>query len=351
MRPALRPLALLVLAGALVLACGSTPTPSGSAASAPTPAPTPRFTPTPTPAPTAMAGTITVSLLGLEGVEGLSIDAFVLPVHPHEMYESLGRTHFAGGVDPFSATDVIHPPRAGYITDDEAATFEPGIYRFAVEAYVSNGPMRFGCEMPLEVVDASPVNVSVTSLPVYTNSGFWWTPTAELSYPPCPVPVTIGSVSVTLVGLNGLSGMRLAAFLLPGYPPVGDITDPAGFAIDVDRDPLSRTELLRTPRGRESNADPWPWFSSDLALVPPGTHPLFLWASAELSPHWDYWPGWSGDGDPPEDWHGCAVEVTVHAGQHTEVRVTDIPYYLSDKPRPHGTLDLGALAMPACGVL
>jgi hypothetical protein len=297
---------------------------------------------------------VTVSLADLPVVSGLWIDAYVLPSDPisREMWDFLGLTRFRSTSEgPLTASGMMHPKLGHWDADEQrVATFEPGTYRFAIEAS-SNEGMRFGCEMPLEVVDASPVTVTLTSLPIYTDSGFHWTPTAELTYPPCPVPVATGTVSVTLVGLTGLAGGRLAAFLLPRYPPFGDITDPAGFAIDVDRDPFSRTELLRSMGEGESRAAPWPWFSPDLALVPPGTHPLFLWSSAELSPYNEYWPSWSEDGDPPADFRGCAVEVAVYAGQHSEVRVTDIPRYPPTASPPHGSVEIGVLTMPACGVL
>ncbi len=66
------------------------------------------------------------------------------------------------------------------------AVFEPGTYRLAIEAWVESGPMRFGCEQPIEVVDGEALEVTVSELPPYSGEGVHWTPTAELVYPACP---------------------------------------------------------------------------------------------------------------------------------------------------------------------
>jgi hypothetical protein len=134
-------------------------------------------------------GTVTVSLEGLEGFEGLAVDAWVVPLEPTEEWQRLGGTGFWPiNQDPVFASDVIHPQGERYfdLVDGEAATFAPGTYRFIIEAYVPSGNMRYGCEMPIQVVEDEPLIVTLSSIPTYTESGIHWTPLDELEYPDCP---------------------------------------------------------------------------------------------------------------------------------------------------------------------
>lgn len=138
---------------------------------------------------------------------------------------------------------------------------------------------------------------------------------------PTPAPTAApGTITVSLVRLSGLSGMRVAAFLLPGYPPAQEIQGAAGFAAVVDTDPFTATEPLRRAPVAQVWPD-WPRFYDDVAQVRPGVHPLFLWASTELSPAYTYFP------QQQPDLRGCAVKVRVRPGHETPVRVTDIPPY------------------------
>jgi hypothetical protein len=134
-------------------------------------------------------GTVTVSLEGLEGFEGLAVDAWVVPIEPNDEWQRLGGIHFEPIIDdPFTASDMIHPPGENYISLDpsKVAKFEPGVYRFIIEAYVPSGNMYYGCEMPIQIVDGQPFAVTFTDLPDYTDSGIHWTPLDELQYPDCP---------------------------------------------------------------------------------------------------------------------------------------------------------------------
>lgn len=135
-------------------------------------------------------GTITVSLDGLEGFEGLAVDAWVLPMEPAQEKQALGGTRL--GVingDPYSGSDVMHPQdveRYWDVVAGEIATFQPGTYRFIIEAYVPSGRMRHGCEMSVQVVEGEPLVVTISSLPTYTDDGFHWKPDDQLLYPDCP---------------------------------------------------------------------------------------------------------------------------------------------------------------------
>lgn len=134
-------------------------------------------------------GTVTVSLNGLEGFGRLAVDAWVVPIDLTDEWQRLGETRFGPiDEDPFSASKVVAPPAEGPSSDftGEAAIFEPGTYRFIIEAYVPSGNMHYGCEMPIQVVEGEPLVVTFTSLPVYTEDGLLWTPLDELRYPVCP---------------------------------------------------------------------------------------------------------------------------------------------------------------------
>jgi hypothetical protein len=91
--------------------------------------------------------------------------------------------------DPISMSDVIHPQRDDQywgVKADQVVAFEPGTYRFIIEAYIPSGPMHFGCESRVQVVDGEPLVVTISSLPSYSGSGFHWTSPDELRYPDCP---------------------------------------------------------------------------------------------------------------------------------------------------------------------
>ena len=65
-------------------------------------------------------------------------------------------------------------------------TFEPGTYRFIIEAYEPSVAMHYGCEKPIEVVEGESLVMTISSLPTYTDSGWSWTPYDQLEYPDCP---------------------------------------------------------------------------------------------------------------------------------------------------------------------
>lgn len=134
--------------------------------------------------------TITVSLDGLEGFGGLGIDAWVLPLDAARQEDAYGGARIGpADSDPFSMSDVIHPQHDDRYWDvkaDQVVTFDPGTYRFTIEAFVPSGAMHFGCETLVRVVEGEPLVVTITSLPSYSGGGFHWTSPDELRYPDCP---------------------------------------------------------------------------------------------------------------------------------------------------------------------
>lgn len=134
-------------------------------------------------------GTITVALDALDGFERLAVNAWVLPLEPTAEKQALGGAHLSSRhPDPLSASQVMHPqgPRYWEVLEEEIAIFEPGTYRFIIEAYVPSGAMHYGCERQIEVVDGESLVVTLSDMPVYTGDGFHWTPDDELRYPDCP---------------------------------------------------------------------------------------------------------------------------------------------------------------------
>jgi hypothetical protein len=131
-------------------------------------------------------GTITVSLDGLEGFDGLAVDAWILPIGRTDEWQRLGgRRFWPLGVDPYTASRVMRT-QGTFGLDGAVATFEPGTYRFIIEAYVPSGDMLYGCEMDVQVVEGEPLTVALSSIPTYTGGGIHWTPPVELEYPDCP---------------------------------------------------------------------------------------------------------------------------------------------------------------------
>jgi hypothetical protein len=126
-------------------------------------------------------GTITVSLTDLK-VGGLAVASWVLPLEPSYEKQALGGTVLAG-----PGLDVMHPQGDRYfdVVRDEVAMFEPGTYRFIIEAYVPSGPMHYGCEQLIEVVEGEPLVVTISDMPAYTGGGFHWTTDEQLQYPDC----------------------------------------------------------------------------------------------------------------------------------------------------------------------
>jgi hypothetical protein len=129
----------------------------------------------------------TVSLEGLVGLTGLTIDAWVVPVVGNESVV-LGQANFQNlGDDPYTVSGVIRPERLG--APDDAVKFPPGEYRLIIEAYIPSGDMRYGCERQI-VAQPKPASdtLVLTSIPVYTGNSLSWTSDYDtLAYPHCPM--------------------------------------------------------------------------------------------------------------------------------------------------------------------
>jgi hypothetical protein len=132
-------------------------------------------------------GTITVVLDGLEGFQGLVVDAWVVvPIDPSDQW-LLGQAHWPISADPYSASRVLtqHPYDPPGL-DETGTALQPGTYRFIIEGYVPWDAVQFGCEMEVEVVEDKPLIVTLSSIPTYTGTGIGWAPLSELEYPDCP---------------------------------------------------------------------------------------------------------------------------------------------------------------------
>ena len=136
-------------------------------------------------------GTIELELESLEGYEGLVVSAWVLPLDLTEQKRALGGTDSPViGEDPFSATYAMHPQAESFwkVDDAKLATFDPGTYRFIIEAYEPAGVMYYGCEQQIRVVGGEPLVVTISNMPTYSGGGWHWEPYEQLTYPDCPQP-------------------------------------------------------------------------------------------------------------------------------------------------------------------
>lgn len=138
---------------------------------------------------------ITVTLSEVPKLGGLSVDVWLLPDplpdSPKAAWElALGGIRFGtvGGSDAPSASEQIHPTSGDLGIDEyEVLRVEPGDYQVFVEAYVSSGPMRYGCVAPIRTTVGRPVEVVITELPEYTGNGIVWSSAEDLDFPSCPM--------------------------------------------------------------------------------------------------------------------------------------------------------------------
>lgn len=125
----------------------------------------------------------------VEGLQGLNATGFLAPqattqealegpsgiVFPLASFDSIEG-------DPFSASAVFEDE------DGSEAEIEAGTYRFFVEVYQSAGPMYYGCEQTIEIEEGKDVEITISTLPVFTGGTFRYTPWSEVAYPECPTP-------------------------------------------------------------------------------------------------------------------------------------------------------------------
>jgi hypothetical protein len=264
--------------------------------------------------PGKATSTIWVSLEELEGLQGMNVSAWVLPGEPRGDDGALGGVGFEATGDPYSATDVMHQGTDRRAWDeDQLATFVPGTYRFIIEAYVSNGPMRYGCETEIRVDGDEPVFVRISSMPTYRGSGYAWIPADELRYPNC-----FATVTVVVRALKGERGKQLAGVLYRLDPPHPSNEGLGGFSAEIDSDPFSTTQAVF--RGEQDWVDgdlAFPYVGDEVATLVPGRYGLYLWASRELGPYNRWLPGGG------EDLKGCRTTFRVGEGEDATVVLTD----------------------------
>lgn len=138
-------------------------------------------------------GTVTIVFEQLQDVGGLIVDSRVLPMNPSEENPFLGGTLSVVDRSPFSASEVMRPLDSDsfYRPGVGIATFDPGTYRFAIEAYVSSGPMRHGCERSIDLLEGEALTITISELPRYSGGGFHWAPIGDLRFPDCPESVRV----------------------------------------------------------------------------------------------------------------------------------------------------------------
>lgn len=126
----------------------------------------------PEPAP----GTITVSVDGLEGVEGFGLWSFVT-TRNGPVVTFLGSAFYETiDDDPYSAQDVMHPvivptgPASQFVAD-EVVIFEPGTYYvFVTAAEDKEGGQQYACETEVKVIEGEAVLVNLSSLPLWEDT-------------------------------------------------------------------------------------------------------------------------------------------------------------------------------------
>ena len=126
-----------------------------------------------------------------------------------------------------------------------------------------------------------------------------------------------GTVSVTVDGLEGASGSRLAAILYEGVPALASGDTPfrglGSFAADITSDPFTVTDSIREGSGWwDSTAD------HPVANVPSGIHTVIIFVSHRLGPYNEWLPAEPLDA-------ACAVHLTVIEGEQASVRVSLSP--------------------------
>jgi hypothetical protein len=137
--------------------------------------------------------------------------------------------------------------------------------------------------------------------------------------PTQPTILTGGSIEVTVEGIEGRSGGHLAGVLFDGegtlYPDERAI---GGFAMQVDSDPFTATELVRTPGGLTGERPLFPNVTEEILVVGPGTYTVMLWlADTTIS----YYSRWVPALDP-NNLDGCEVVFEVEEGQGASLTVT-----------------------------
>jgi hypothetical protein len=126
----------------------------------------------------------------------------------------------------------------------------------------------------------------------------------------------LGTVEVTVRGLEGALGGQIAGVLIPGSTGTPVDSSIGGFAADIDTDPFATTQLIREPS--EAFVGPFPYVSDAPLKVEPGVYTLSLWWRPDdpLLPY-SRWVPAAQDGLA-----GCATVIEVPEGGSADVTIT-----------------------------
>ena len=146
---------------------------------------------------------------------------------------------------------------------------------------------------------------------------------ATTTIPETGVPV--GSIEVTVEGIEGRSGGQLAGVLFEGEGTLDpDERAIGGFAVMVDSDPFTATELVRTlvvrtPRARGSGPEKglFPDVTEEILVAEPGTYTVMLWLDDITIGYYSRWVPAMG-----HNLEGCEVVFEVEEGQGAALTVT-----------------------------
>jgi hypothetical protein len=130
------------------------------------------------------------AITNLASGHGLVVRASILPTQQladrddGALAQTLGAASLAGGLT--DGGDSMTEPAKGDKRYVDPVSYAPGMYRLFFEAWVPSGPMRFGCEVGLRVIDGQQSLLKVPSLPAYSGDGLGWSTYADLRFPDCP---------------------------------------------------------------------------------------------------------------------------------------------------------------------
>ena len=182
--------------------------------------------------------------------------------------------------------------------------------------------------VPLIVGSQDTDTPSGTEPPVSTAATPVPTTAATAPYPTQATMPTGGSIEVTVEGIEGRSGGHLAGVLFDGEGTLHpDERAIGGFAVRVDSDPFTATELVRTPvqwpggragGGLTSERPLFPDVTEEVLVVEPGTYTVMLWLADTTISFYSRWVPALG----PRNLVGCEVVFQVEEGQAASLTVT-----------------------------
>lgn len=174
-----------------------------------------------------------------------------------------------------------------------------------------------------------------------------------------PIPITTGPpvaeaggvLTVDVSSLSGSLGDDLAGVLLawaydPASPDAYRWDGVGGFAVTVDSDPFSTSQVLgevEEAAPSDPNRGMWPWASGE-AKIPAGNYTLWLWAGKNLCCY-NRWV--------PADSYGlqaCELRIST-TGQDQTIHITDFPSREGPCVTDPDTAVTGTIRLSADGLL